>query len=119
MSNYNGTAYEIKLGAEGFDLSYSGDNEDRYQPIIGSSVQFTVMNEGGEFETFLNTVLPAAEEGRMQLEIRKDPDNTNTLYWAGILAAEQIEQADAPAPNPVSITATDDIGNLQRLLFVD
>lgn len=117
--NYNGTAYEIKLGAEGFDLSYSGDNEDRYQPIIGSSVQFTVMNEGGEFETFLNTVLPAAEEGRMQLEIRKDPDNTNTLYWAGILAAEQIEQADAPAPNPVSITATDDIGNLQRLLFVD
>ena len=56
--DYNGTAYEIKLGAEGFELSYSGDNEDRYQPIIGSSVQFTVMNEGGEFETFLNTVLP-------------------------------------------------------------
>ena len=115
--DYSGTATEVTLGAEGFVLSYSGNNEDRYQPIVGSSVDFTVMNEGGAFETFLNSVLPAAEEGRMQLEIRRDPDNTNTLYWSGILAAEQIEQADAPAPNPVSITASDDIGNLQRVHF--
>lgn len=54
----------------------------------------------------------------MQLEIRRDPDKTNTLYWTGILAAEQIEQADAPAPNPVRMTASDDLGNLQRLRFV-
>lgn len=115
--DYNGTATEVILGSEGFALSYSGNNEDRYQPIVGSSVDFTVMNEGGTFETFLNSVLPAAEEGRMQLEIRRDPDNTNTLYWTGILASEQIEQEDAPAPNSVRITASDDIGNLQRVLF--
>jgi hypothetical protein len=115
--DYNGTATEITLGSEGFELSYAGNNEDRHQPIIGSSVEFTVMNEGGTFETFMNSVLPAAEEGRMQVEIRKDPDDVNSLYWAGILAAEQVEQDDAPAPNPVRMTATDDLGNLQRLLF--
>jgi len=116
-TSYNGTAAEVTLGAEGFALTYSGNNEDRHQPIIGSSVEFTVMNDGGTFDTFLNSVLPAAEEGRMQVEVRKDPDNVDSLYWAGILAAEQVEQDDAPAPNPVRMTATDDLGNLQRLLF--
>ena len=116
-TDYSGTATEVTLGAEGFALSYAGNSEDRHQPIIGSSVEFTVMNEGGNFETFLNSVLPAAEEGRMQIEIRRDPDNVNALYWAGILAPEQVEQDDAPAPNPVRMTATDDLGNLQRLYF--
>lgn len=116
-TSYNGSATEVALGAEGFALAYAGNSEDRHQPIIGSSVEFTVMNEGGNFETFLNSVLPAAEEGRMQVEVRKDPDNVNSLYWAGILAPEQVEQEDAPTPNPVRMTATDDLGNLQRLLF--
>lgn len=115
--DYNGSAAEVVLGSEGFALTYEGNGEDRYQPVIGSSVEFTVMNQGGTFETFLNTVLPGAEEGRMQLEIRKDPDDVNSLYWAGILAAEQIEQEDAPTPNAVRFTATDDLGNLQRVLF--
>jgi len=116
-TSYSGSATEVALGAEGFVLSYAGNNEDRHQPIIGSSVEFTVMNQGSTFETFLNSVLPAAEEGRMQVEVRRDPDNVNDLYWAGILAPEQVEQDDAPAPNPVRMTATDDLGNLQRLLF--
>ena len=114
---YNGTATEITLGAEGFQLRYTGDSENRFQPVIGSSVTFTIMNEGGTFETFLNTVFPAAEEGRMQVEIRKDPDGLDTLYWAGIIAAEQIEQEDAPAPNLVNIRATDDIANLKDVLY--
>ena len=116
-TSYNGTETEIFLGAEGFALSYAGNNEDRYQPIIASSVEFTVINQGGNFETFMNSVLPAAEEGRIQVEIRRDPDNVNALYWAGILAPEQVEQDDAPTPNPVRMTATDDLGNLPRLLF--
>ena len=116
-TSYSGSATEVKLGAEGFVLSYAGNNEDRHQPIIGSSVEFTVMNQGGTFDTFLNSVLPAAAEGRIQVEVRRDPDNVNDLYWAGILAAEQVEQDDAPTPNPVRMTATDDLGNLQRLKF--
>ena len=115
---YNGTTYEVTLGAEGFQLRYTGDSENRFQPIIGSSVTFTVLNDGGQFETFLNTVLPAAEEGRMQVEIRKDPDGLNTLYWAGIIAAEQIEQEDAPAPNLVNIRASDDLANLKETKFI-
>ena len=115
---YNGTTYEVTLGAEGFQLRYTGDSENRFQPIIGSSVTFTVLNDGGQFETFLNTVLPAAEEGRMQVEIRKDPDGLDTLYWAGIIAAEQIEQEDAPAPNLVNIRASDDLANLKETKFI-
>ena len=117
-TDFVGTTYEITLGGEGFQLRYTGDSENRFQPVIGSSVTFSVLNDGGQFETFLNTVFPAAEEGRMQVEIRKDPDGLNTLYWAGIIAAEQIEQEDAPAPNIVNITASDDIANLKETRFI-
>ena len=116
--DYVGTAYQNNLGSEGFVLRYSGDNENRYQGIIGSSVQFTMYNEDANFETFLNDVLPAAEEGRFQIEIRQDPDGDDRLFWVGILAAEQVTQEDAPQPNAVSFTATDDLGNLINKRFV-
>ena len=115
---YNGTAYENNLGADGFTLSYSGDNENRYQGIIGSSVNFIMFNAESNFETFLNDILPASEEGRMQVEIRYDPDGVDTLFWCGILAAEQVEQEDAPQPNAVTFVATDDIGNLTNQRFI-
>ena len=115
---YNGTAYENNLGADGFTLSYSGDNENRYQGIIGSSVNFIMFNAESNFETFLNDILPASEEGRMQVEIRYDPDGVDTLFWCGILAAEQVEQEDAPQPNAVTFVATDDIGNLTNKRFI-
>ena len=115
---YNGTAYENNLGADGFTLSYSGDNENRYQGIIGSSVNFIMFNAESNFETFLNDILPASEEGRMQVEIRYDPDGVDTLFWCGILAAEQVEQEDAPQPNAVTFVATDDLGNLTNKRFI-
>ncbi len=117
-TGYDGTAYENKLGADGFTLSYSGDSENRYQGIIGSSVQFIMFNTESIFDTFLNDILPASAEGRMQVEVRFDPDGVDTLFWCGILAAEQVEQEDMPQPNAVTFVATDDIGNLTNKRFV-
>lgn len=33
------------LGGEGFVIKYSGNNEQQHQPIIGSSVEFTLYEE--------------------------------------------------------------------------
>ena len=40
------------------------------------------------------------------------------FFWCGILAAEQVEQEDAPQPNAVTFVATDDIGNLTNKRFI-
>ena len=42
QDGYGGSAFEFNLGADGFVLRYSGDNENRMQPIIGSeAVSYT------------------------------------------------------------------------------
>ena len=39
QDSYGGASSSFTLGADGFILSYEGDNQSRYQPIIGSSME--------------------------------------------------------------------------------
>ena len=71
---------EFTLGSEGFVLSYSGNNEQQHQPIIGSSVEFTLYENDSAHTSTLD-LLYSQPEGRLLLEVYRDPDGTNTLYW--------------------------------------
>ena len=106
------------LGAEGFIIKYSGNNEQQHQPIIGSSVEFTLYEETSSHTQTLN-LLYQVNEGRLLLEVYRDPDGDNDLYWRGVILAEQVERNDEPTPTPVLITATDDLGNLRDVDFSD
>ena len=107
---------EFNVGSEGFVLKYSGANEQQHQPIIGSTVEFT-MYENASAHTQTLDLLYSFPEGRLLLEIYEDPDNQNDIYWRGVLLAEQIERADEPFPTAVRLTASDDLGNLQDVDF--
>jgi hypothetical protein len=104
------------LGSEGFVISYNGNNEQAHQPIIGSSVEFTLYQNSADHTQTLN-LLYSFPEGRLLLEVYRDPDGSNTLYWRGVIMAEQVERNDEPMPTPVRITASDDIGNLKDIDF--
>lgn len=110
------TATEFKVGAEGFVLSYSGNNEQQHQPIIGSSVEFTFYEETAQHTQTLD-LFYSNPEGRMLLEIYRDPDGTPSLYWRGVILAEQVTRMDEAKPTAVRITASDDLGNLKDIPF--
>lgn len=107
---------EFTLGSEGFVLSYSGNNEQQHQPIIGSSVEFT-MYENDSAHTSTLDLLYSTAEGRLLLDVYRDPDGTNTLYWRGLILADQVERADEPFPTAVRLQASDDLGNLKDVEF--
>ena len=109
-------ATEFKLGSEGFVLRYSGNNEQEHQPIIGSSVDFTLFEQVAAHTQTLD-LLYSFEEGRLLLDIYRDPDGDNTIYWRGVILAEQVERNDEPFPTAVNLTASDDLGNLQDIDF--
>ena len=44
-ADFTGTAGTFKLGADGFVLTYTGNNEDRMQGVIGSELTFTLTEE--------------------------------------------------------------------------
>ena len=104
------------LGAEGFVIKYEGNNEQSFQPIIPSSVEFTLFEETADHTQTLD-LLTSFPEGRLLLEIYKDPDGDNDIYWRGVILAEQLERADEPTPTAVRISAVDGLGMLKERDF--
>ena len=109
----------FNLGPDGFRLSYDYDEYDRAKPIIGSRVQITMYQNDSEVtasDTFYD-LLSTEEEGSWRLEIYKDPDVTNTLFWAGEILAEQTIIPDEFPHAAISITAVDGLANLKGVKY--
>jgi len=115
-SDYVGSIVRFKLGADGFVLRYSGNNEDRYQPVIGSEVTFTLTEENSYHTTFMD-LLATNVEVRFSVSVRKDPDGTNDFWWGGILLPEQVVRPFDYYPIQNTLTASDDLGNLQSVKY--
>ena len=111
-------AESFELGVEGFTIKYNGNNEQQHQPIIGSSVEFTLYeNDSAHTQTL--DLLYSFPEGRLLLEIYRDPDGDNSIYWRGVILAEQVERNDEPFPTAVRLVASDGLGNLKDIDFPD
>lgn len=107
---------EFTLGPDGFTLRYTGDTEQQHQPIIASSVTFTLFEQVAAHTQTLD-LLYSFSEGRLLVDVYRDPDGDNTLYWRGVILAEQVERNDESFPTAVLITASDDLGNLKDVDF--
>ena len=116
QNGFVGSSTEFNLGADGFTLRYSGNNEDRMQPIIGSEVTFTLIENVAAHTTFL-TALATSEDAAFTVSIFKDPDGANTLFWTGVLLHEQVELQDEAFPIQNTMTAVDDLGNLKNIPY--
>ena len=116
QNGFVGSSTEFNLGADGFTLRYSGNNEDRMQPIIGSEVTFTLIENVAAHTTFL-TALGTSEDADFTVSIFKDPDGANTLFWTGVLLHEQVVLQDEAFPIQNTMTAVDDLGNLKNVLY--
>lgn len=116
QAGFVGSSTEFNLGADGFTLRYSGNNEDRMQPIIGSEVTFTLTENAAAHTTFLEA-LATSEDADYTVSIYKDPDGANTLFWTGVLLHEQVELQDEAYPIQNSMTAVDDLGNLKNINY--
>jgi len=112
---FSTVASEQTVAVPGFTLTYEGNNQDQYQPIIPSRLDFTWYNNGGDFDTWLNTVLPAAEEGRFLVELVRDwGELEEQIWWRGVLLPEQIQQQDEAQPSAVNFSASDDLPQLKE-----
>ena len=118
QDGYGGSATEFNLGSDGFVLRYSGDNENRMQPIIGSEVTFTLTETVAQHTAML-TALATSEDADFKVSIFKDPDGANTLFWTGVLLHEQVELQDEAYPIQNTMNAVDELGDLKNVLYND
>ena len=109
----------FNLGPDGFRLSYDFDEYDRCKPVIGSRVQITMYQNDSEVtasDSFYD-LLSTDEEGTWRLEIYKDPDVANTLFWVGEILPEQTIIPDESPHAAISITAVDGLANLKGIKY--
>ena len=119
-NSFSQAATEVTAATPGFTLSYEGNNQEQYQPILPSKIDFTIYNEGGDFETWLNTTVPGAPEAQFPIEILTDPGAVDeAVFWRGVLLPEQTQQMDEPTPSAVNLTAADDINQLKETTVDD
>jgi hypothetical protein len=109
----------FKVGPDGFRLNYDFDQYDRCKPVIGSRVQLTMYQDDTEttsFEAFYD-LLAAIEEGGFRIEIYKDQDVTNTLFWVGEIIPEQTIIPDEFPNAAITLTAVDGLANLKGIKY--
>jgi len=113
------TNIPFSLGPDGFRLSYDFDEYDRCKPIVGSRVRLT-MYQNDSYTAISNAfylLLGSETEGKWRVEIYKDPDSANTLFWAGELLAEQTIIPDEYPSAAVQLTAVDGLANLKGIKY--
>ncbi len=115
-ADYAGSIVTFNVGGDAYVLRYEGNNEDRHQPVIGSTLEFSIVENAAGITTFLD-YLPLSQDGELTVTLRYDPDGVNTLYWAGVILPEQVVRQDQAYPAEVRIIAADDLGNLSGIDF--
>ena len=108
---------DFNLGPDGFNLSYDFDEFDRCKPIVGSRVQITLFHPivNSAFFDAMYNFLDSDEEGEWRIEIYRDPDSANELWWAGAIMPEQTVIPDDYPHAPVTLTAVDGLANLKGI----
>ena len=144
--DYTGTSPDqFNVTGDGFQLTYSGETDNIYSPIIGSSVSFGMYVKDSATTTFLNN-LKQYQQDRYFVKIWKgefDGQDANTwynttkvsddglvmafspdeeevvyldYYWGGYIVQDIIEVEDVSQPYVLNIQATDGISKLKDTL---
>lgn len=120
--DYGGTSPVEFVTQDGATLSYDGDTDSRTQLIITSTVSFTMMAQNNN-DLDLVEDISAGEEGRFFLELYVNGDDYDAaeakLFWRGILLPDFYEIEDQAFPQPITITATDDLAGLKDIEFTE
>jgi len=112
--------FEFNLGADGFTLQYSGDNENRMQPIIGSELTFTLIENDAQHTSFIQQ-LASSEDAEFTISVWKGWGFgiLQNLFWTGVLLSEQISLMDEAYPIQNTFNAVDELGNLANTLYTN
>jgi hypothetical protein len=112
--------YTFNVGPEGFVLTYENPDEyDILTAVVPSTVEFTMMfdpSDRGYFSDMYTDIL-SGEDGLFAVEIHKDQDNLNVLWWRGYILPEAITVEDITPYEQVVIRAVDGLAALSNVKY--
>ena len=113
-TDYASTENTFVVKSDGFRLQYEGEAGERYNPIIPSSVSFTMRVQNSTDEALIAAMI-AAEEGRFKIKILKG----GNLFWVGFVLTDITSIKDAYFPYDFEIRAIDGLTRLRSIDYND
>lgn len=115
-TDFAGTATTFNPGADGFSISYKGDNQERTGTVIATECSVAFRVETADHETFLTDII-ASKESRFTLKITKGT-GTPTLFWVGLIITD-IGGLNEEYNPFFTIKAVDGLGLLKDVEYMD
>jgi hypothetical protein len=115
---YTGETEEVCGGDHPVIVRYEGDANDPNKPLIPSNMELKLMCM--ENEQFANIFLSDDRKYRLEHYTDDNPSfSTASLYWSGYVVPEFYSEPYIAPPFEVTITLSDQIGELKNLEFLD
>jgi len=112
--DYDGSPNNLEIGMDsldGFSITYSGEDNKRFSPVISSECVVSCVADNTAFESFIDDIVQAQEQ-RFYIAIYLK-DTTYKLFWAGLILQDLIQIEDIALPYKFSLHATDGLGLLK------
>lgn len=115
-TDFVGAASTFNPGADGFSLSYKGDNNERTGTVLATECAVQFRLETTDHETFQTDII-GSKEGRFTLRITKGT-GTPTLFWVGLIITDVGGYEEAYHPF-FTLRAVDGLGLLKDVEYKD
>lgn len=101
---------ELDAGGDPLAIEYQSGDSDIFAPIRGSLARIQYKNNGG----YPLTTFASDSDDKYKIEIYVESViGGNQLYWTGFLVQDDCSEPFLPAPNVVTLTATDNLALLK------
>ena len=110
---------DYEVTPAGAVITVEGDEENAFQPIIPSKLEWTLVCTTQSQVDFLRTVAQS-DSGRYGVRLLRASGNSTPIQavFVGTILADQLVFQDS-LPQYVTLTATDDLGYLQEKPYLD
>ena len=104
---------EFRVDGNGFELNYTGQTDNIYSPVIGSSISMGMYIRDAATAAF-ETSLKNYQENRYYIKIYRGPnDASTTFFWGGYILQDVVAVEDVSQPYILQISANDGIARLK------
>ena len=97
-NEFTGSAQKIQVSGDGFQLEYSGQTDNIYSPIIGSSVNVGIINQGEPALLQYIELLKQYQQDRFSIVVNRIFTNNNANVFAQYESRVAIDGGEVESP---------------------
>ena len=116
-STHGGSTFELKVGEGGPVINYDTDSEDRYNPILSSTLKMPLIITNAWYETnLLDKLYEVWQERQVYIHLYQATSSTYAStppLWSGFVLMDLSFREDVGYPFDIEITATDGLSLLK------